>query len=131
MCVCMYVRVSHSIRQNLFIIILRAKRAFLPISRLQCNTLQHTAIKFDTLQHIVAHSVYVTLAWGVSLRLPDARFETLMVSFSEERCNDDCNIPQHTATHCNTLQHTATYCNILQSTATYCNTLQNGPCCLF
>jgi len=68
-----------------------------------CNTLQLTAIHYNSLQLIATYcstlphtaTARVTQIWGL-----------------------------HPATHCNTLQHTATHCIMLQLTATHCNSLQ-------
>ena len=62
--------------------------------------LQHTATRYNALQHATTHCN--------TLQHTATHYNTL----------------QHTPTHCNTLQHTATRYNTLQHTATHCNTLE-------
>ena len=83
---------------------------FIGFFRTNCNTPQHTASHYITLQHDI---------------------DSEMLRFFLRRCNTlhhtalHCNILHHTARHCNTLQHTTIHCNILQHTATHYNTLHH------
>ena len=69
-----------------------------------CNTLQHTATHRNKLQHIATHC-----------------------NSNQWQCNTlhhaatHRNTPQRTATPCYTLEHTGTHCNTLQHTATHCD----------
>jgi len=72
------------------------------------NTLQRTAIHYNTRQHIQL-SPPRTHIFG----------QCAAITHTGQRgqSHTHCNTLQHTATHCNTLQHTATHCNTLQHTA--------------
>ena len=62
----------------------------------RCNTLQHVATLYNTLQHT---------------HLDTRVIQCLCAPATH------CNTLQHTTTHCITLHHTATHCNTLQHTA--------------
>ena len=70
-----------------------------------CNTLQHTAAHYNTLQHITTHCN--TLQHAVT------HYNTL------QHITTCCNTLPHTAAHYNTLQHSTSHCNTLQHTAAH------------
>jgi len=97
---------------------------------LRCNTRQHTAPHYDTLQQTATHcSILQYAATHCNTMLNPLYLSHLLILL---RCNTlqhattHCNILQHTATHCNTLQQTAIHWSILQHTATLCQIF--SPC---
>jgi len=79
------------------------------------DTLQHTAVHCNTLQH-AATQLRHTNDEEVALEMQHIYDESTATYYN---IATHCNTLQHTATHCNTLQHTATHCNTLQRTATH------------
>jgi len=73
-----------------------------------CDTSQHTAVCYNTLQHAAArcNTFFSPTPWPC--HLGHVRWH--------------CNTLQHTTARCNTLQHAVTHCSILQHAATRCNT---------
>jgi len=82
-----------------------------------CNSLQHTAVRRNTLEYVATHCLPVP--GRPAMRGAGA------VDRSMQHAAAHCNILQHTAAHCSTLQHAATHCSTLQHTAAHCSTLQH------
>jgi len=116
-----------------------------------CNTLQHTATIYSTLQHAATSSdqshvqdvciaIYCNTLQHTSthcdtLQTPQSIGNLRYVHIEQLGCcagnswnawgRASPNALQHTTTHCNSLQLTATHCNTLQHTIPRCNTLQH------
>jgi len=84
------------------------------------NTLKHTTIHCNTLQHTVGLPVII---WNVGLvwRCAPNPFSVCKTLQDTTR---HCRTVQHSATQCNTMQHNATQCNTVQHIAIHYNTLQ-------
>ena len=95
-----------------------------------CNTLQHTAARYNALQRTATHCNTVQHATTRCNTLQQAATHC-SVCGEEEIWRPMDNTPlQHTATHCNTahcntLHHISLRCITLQHTTTHCNTLQH------
>jgi len=102
-----------------------------PVIRAHCNTLQHTTIHYNSMQHTVCvHCNSLQHEWkhGVashSLQRAATHYNTLQLNATYSLCTLQltatrmetwCGQPL-AATCCNTLQHAATHCNTLQRTA--------------
>jgi len=95
-----------------------------------CNTLQHTATRYNTLQPLLQ----LTGSTRVATQLQHAatRRNTLQHTAIHCKVYYEQRLLQRTdatrvATHYNTLQHTVMRCNTLQHTPTHSNTLQHTP----
>jgi len=86
----------------------------------RCNTLQHTATHYNTVQPASLYNTnFILVHSGTHCTC------CIILPHTAIRCN----ILQHTATYCITVQHPSTHCNT--NTATHCNTntahaLQHG-----
>jgi len=119
----------------------------------RCNTLQHTAIHYNTLQPTsgaqISHLMFL-LRWHCHLLQRTATHcNTLQHTVTYIRCaNSSLMWPlpcrqqhlhkwrrvrtlQHAATRCNTLQYTAIHCNAQHHATTHCNTLRQVRKCQF
>jgi len=120
--------------------------------RIHCNTLQHAATHYNTLQipwstlqqpatqPVAVTATHCTATHCTTLQHNAIHYDTLQHSqFRGSRISGHSNglkrtikyntthyiTLHHTATHCNTLQHTATHCNTIKHTATHYVTLQH------
>jgi len=120
-CVCVCVKHDHGVCSRHYITSTEngCSRGFAITIEQICdfNTMQHTATRCNTRQH--AALCYSTLQqpdqqsrFRRAVGLPHPAFQ--------------CSTLHHTASHCSTLQHSATCCNTLHHTATYCNSLSPG-----
>ena len=96
-----------------------------------CNTPQHTASHYITLQHDIDSEMLRWFFFNVAATHCITRHYTatycITLQHTATHCNIYCNTLQHITTHCITLQHTATHCNtlqLMQHTTAHCNTLQ-------
>jgi len=90
-------------------------------TRVQSRTLQHSA---STLQHTAAHCNTLQQTAALCSTLQQSQHCIALYNTVGVVTMETRAWSESIATHCNMLQHTTTHCNTLQHTATHCNTLQ-------
>ena len=106
------------------VLFFRLLRSFLA----QCNTVQHTATHFNTLQHTQQHTLRLLRSFlALCLSFLDVLHCTRCYSSKKLVCC--CSVLQCVAVCCSLLQSVAVCCSVLQCVAVLCRCFSKVCCC--